>query len=308
MRIDKLAQVAAPLPGAPGAEDLAAIRRLSRAELEADQVYTFALRLCDDQVDRDDERFTPEALERLAELFVGRPGLYDHEWSAKGQFGRIYRTEVVEEPETTGEDGGPGHALKAYAYLLRTPGNEELIAAIEGGIRKEVSVGCAVARRICSLCGHDIGDRARCQHVKGQVYDGRRCVVRLEEPTDAYEWSLVAVPAQRRAGIVKGLAPDAHRALSDEDLRTLEAEAAMGRRYAARLREDVVRMSLLAGTGVRAETLRSILARCSGEELEELRKGCRARLDRQRGPEVQLPYGGADGERQDEGPDTAFVI
>ena len=82
----------------------------------------------------------------------------------------------------------------------------------------------------------------------------------------------------------------------------------MGRRYAARLREDVVRMSLLAGTGVRAETLRSILARCSGEELEELRKGCRARLDRQHGPVVQLPYGGADGERQDEGPDKAFVI
>lgn len=306
MRIDKLARALAPMPGAPGAGDLAAIRRLSRAELEADQVYTFALRLCDDQVDRDDERFTPEALERLAELFVGRPGLYDHEWSAKGQFGRIYRTEVVEEPEMTGEDGGPGHALKAYAYLLRTPGNEELIAAIEGGIQKEVSVGCAVARRTCSLCGHDIGDRARCRHVKGQIYDGRRCVVRLEEPTDAYEWSLVAVPAQKRAGIVKGFGP--HGTLSDEELATLEAEAAMGRRYAARLREDVVRLSLLAGTGVRAEVLRKILDRCTGEELEELRKGCQDRLDRQHGPQVQLPYGGAGEEGPDERSDTAFVI
>ncbi len=35
----------------------------------------------------------------------------------------------------------------------------------------------------------------------------KRCIVRLAEPTDAFEWSFVAVPAQPRAGVVKGFQP-----------------------------------------------------------------------------------------------------
>ena len=60
-------------------------------------VYTFSLRLCDNEVDRDLERFAAEALETLGELFVGKSGIFDHQWTAEGQTARIYRTEMVRE-------------------------------------------------------------------------------------------------------------------------------------------------------------------------------------------------------------------
>ena len=58
---------------AVGPEELALINKQSLRELAADEVFTFRLAACDDQVDRDNERFTLAALEGLAPLFVGRP-------------------------------------------------------------------------------------------------------------------------------------------------------------------------------------------------------------------------------------------
>ena len=53
-------------------EELDQINRFSKAELTADQVYTFSVRLCDNEVDRDFERFGTEDLDRLGELFLGK--------------------------------------------------------------------------------------------------------------------------------------------------------------------------------------------------------------------------------------------
>ena len=138
-------------------EDLALINRLSKKTLTAEEVYTFTLRLCDNEVDRDHERFPRATLEELAPLFVGKSGLFDHEWSAKGQTARLYKTQVVSEPGLT-KAGDPLCCLKGWAYMLRTEENAGLIAQIEGGIKKEVSVGCAVAASTCSKIG-----RASCR-------------------------------------------------------------------------------------------------------------------------------------------------
>ena len=107
------------------------INRLSRTPLTEAEVYAFAVRLCDNQVDRDGERFPPETLEELAPLFVGKSGIFDHQWSAMGQTARIYRTEVVREENVLTRAGDRYCYLKGYAYLLRTEGNRELIAEME---------------------------------------------------------------------------------------------------------------------------------------------------------------------------------
>ena len=182
--------------------DLDAINALAKAQLTEDQIYTFAVRLCDNEVDRDYERFPRTSLETLAKLFVGKSGIFDHVWSAQGQAARLYKTEVVEELGQTTGAGDPACWLKGYAYMVRTEANQDLIAEIEGGIKKEISVGCAVNRSTCSICGSVAGS---CGHRRGQVYDGQLCFFNLEEPADAYEWSFVAVPAQRKAGVVKAL-------------------------------------------------------------------------------------------------------
>lgn len=97
-------------------------------ELTSEEVYTFAVRLCDNEVDRDMERFPRKSLERLAELFLGKSGIFDHNWSARGQAARLYRTEVVDEPDVTTQAGDPLSWLKGYAYMVRTESNRDLIA------------------------------------------------------------------------------------------------------------------------------------------------------------------------------------
>ena len=80
----------------------------------------------------------------------------------------------------------------------------DLILEIEAGIKKEVSVGCSVRESVCSICGAN-RTLCDCGHHKGETYDGRLCYTILRDAQDAYEWSFVAVPAQRQAGIIKGM-------------------------------------------------------------------------------------------------------
>lgn len=174
--------------------ELALINRQSLRELSADEVFVFRIAACDNQVDRDNERFTEAALARLAELYVGKTIILDHQWSAARQVARIYAAGV--------EQDGEVHRLVLRAYMPRSEASQSVIDAIEAGILREVSVGCAVAATRCSICGKDQNE-GRCPHRPGGVYDGEVCHMDLDEPTDAYEVSFVAVPAQRDAGVIK---------------------------------------------------------------------------------------------------------
>lgn len=261
------------------AEDLALINALAKAELTAEQVYVFALRLCDNEVDRDFERFDSEALERLGGLLAGKSGIFDHQWSARGQTARIYKTEVVREPAVRTQAGDEYRWLKGWAYLLRTEKNGDLIAEIEGGIKKEVSVGCSAGRSVCSICGAENGD---CNHVPGQEYDGALCFRELRDITDAYEWSFVAVPAQRAAGVLKRFGRERERDLA------LRKEAELGRKYLKELRREVVRLAMLADDGLDGGVFAKAAERLEEPELLELRRTYEARAAKRFPAPVQL--------------------
>ena len=174
--------------------ELALINRQTLRPLAAEEVFTFRLAACDTRPDRDNERFSRKALEGLAARFVGRPVLRDHQWSAGTQTARIYAAEV----EPQGEDA----RLVLRAYMPRTEATADTIAATEAGILREASVGCLMGKAVCSICGTDKAER-RCEHVPGRAYDGKTCMVELDEARDAFECSLVAVPSQPGAGVVK---------------------------------------------------------------------------------------------------------
>lgn len=183
-------------------EELSAINAFSRKKLTQEEVYVFPVTLCDNEIDRDFERFLPTALEKLASLFAGKTGIFDHNAKSTSQTARIFKTWVETDKSKRNSLGEPFCALKAKAYMVRTGENEALISEIEGGIKKEVSVSCAVSKAKCSICGADLRKR-ECDHSRGKRYSGRLCYAELSEPTDAYEWSFVAVPAQRGAGVTK---------------------------------------------------------------------------------------------------------
>ncbi len=271
-------------------EELDQINRFSKAELTADQVYTFSVRLCDNEVDRDFERFGTEDLERLGELFLGKSGIFDHQWSAKGQTARIYRTEVVREPGTVTAAGDEYRWLKGWAYLMRTEKNQGLITEIEGGIKKEVSVGCSMGRSVCSVCGAKNG---ACGHAKGQMYGGKLCFMELKDPKDAYEWSFVAVPAQPRAGVVKRFGTEG------PELRVLRKQAEMGQRYLMALRREVVRLAMLADGSLDGNIFAKAAGRLEEAELLELKGAYEAQIAKKFPVPAQLRRQQAAG-REDE--------
>lgn len=197
--------------------DLPLIRQLTKAELKPEDVYCCRIVLADNDIDRDGEQFSPAALKSMAELFVGKPGIFDHAWSAHNQAARVYRT-AVEAAERKNTAGEPLMELAADAYLLRA-GNDRLIADIEGGILREVSVGVSGPRPVCSVCG---SPKHGCEHRAGQEYGGKQCWFRYDKIEDVYEFSFVAVPAQRGAGVRKCYDP---RDPANEFLRRLETGA-----------------------------------------------------------------------------------
>ena len=182
--------------------DLELINGYSRRTLTEGEVYTFSVVLCDNDIDRDGERFSKKALQKLAELFVGKTGIFDHNPSAENQAARIYKAQMICDSSKKNALGEDYCYLEAKAYMLRNEKTATLIDEIDGGIKKEVSVGCSMKSRTCSICGTQKG---LCSHRAGDEYDGRVCYFELDDPTDAYEWSFVAVPAQKNAGVIKML-------------------------------------------------------------------------------------------------------
>lgn len=174
--------------------ELQLINRQSLRKLSMDEVFAFRFVACDTKPDRDFEQFTPEALGKLAQLFVGRTMIKDHEWSAAAQTARIYASSV--------EPAGNEEKLVLRAYMVRNEQTEPTIQAIEAGILREVSVGCACGSATCNICGNDKA-KAYCDHMPGMKYGNKTCVVALGNVVDAYEVSFVAVPAQKGAGTVK---------------------------------------------------------------------------------------------------------
>ena len=174
--------------------ELALINAQALRPMTGEEVFTFRLAACDTNIDRDFERFTDEALADMAKLYVGRPVLQNHAWNCGSQTARVYAADV--------EDAGEGKRRGLRCYMPRTQGTAETITAIESGVIRECSVAVRIRRSTCSICGA-VQQKAMCPHWAGKEYDGRMCHFDLDDVTDAYEVSLLPVPAQSGAGIVK---------------------------------------------------------------------------------------------------------
>lgn len=179
-------------------EDMALINSFALTVLTKDDIFTFSVILCDNDIDRDFERFSENSLAALEKLFVGKTGILNHSMKSEDQSCRTYKTELISDSTKKTADGKDYVCLKAWCYTVRSEKNDALIRDIQAGIKKEVSISCSSSERICSVCGS-----TNCSHIAGRKYNGELCFKTIEGITDAYEWSFVAVPAQRRAGVTK---------------------------------------------------------------------------------------------------------
>ncbi len=92
-------------------EELALINRQALKELTEEEVFVFRVAACDNQVDREQERFTEAALDRLAELYVGKTVI---PWIAGGR-------PTARRPGSTPGRGGVGGRAAAGAAGLHAP-------------------------------------------------------------------------------------------------------------------------------------------------------------------------------------------
>ena len=297
--------------GVPTPEELEQINRYARSPLRAEEVYAFCITLCDNEVDRDGECFSLEALHTLAALYPGKPGLFDHSRKGRDQTARTYRAWVETDETTHTSLGEPYSALRARAYMVRTQANAGLIAEIDAGIKREVSVGCAVSRKTCSICGAEQLTQP-CVHRPGRVYGGKRCHMVLSGVQDAYEWSFVAIPAQPNAGVTKSyFFQKGEEARMEQFIETLknaqdgltltkgQVEALLtylqdleqlaedGRQYQGTLQQEVIRLCALHTPQLDFGRCPALLQKCSTQELAEL-KAMLSAADAHDPPALQL--------------------
>lgn len=308
-KITKSAFTGSPEAGAPTDEDIELISQFARKVPSKEKIYTFSVILCDNEIDRDGERFSVESIGKLCGMFRGVTGIFDHSMKSSDQTARIYRTQVVTDESKITAAGEKYVYLKAWCYMLRTEKNNELIDEIDGGIKKEVSVSCSCRAKICSVCGKNMRSR-ECNHTVGAVYGSKTCHAVLTDPTDAYEWSFVAVPAQRNAGVSKSMkknsaevfictssdpeeviksAMDAKSEVTftAEQIRafgnyfeSLKSDAVTGRSTRETAEKEIVSLSAFTLPDADTPMLKSILGKLTGEEVLMLRKALGDRAEK----------------------------
>lgn len=268
-------------------EDLRLINSYTRRELSRDEVYCFSLILCDNEIDRDFEQFPTQELYKLAELFVGKTGIFDHNPSTENQCARLFHCRVDVDGTRKNSVGEPYACVKAKAYIPINDSTRTLIDDIDSGIKKEISVGCSAGATVCSVCGENMYG-GECVHKKGQVYGGRQCYGKLCGISDAYEWSFVAVPAQRAAGVIKNkrlegnlldsvfkkLETPGELTLSEQDknklcsyIDRLKSLCADGEDYRQELKSDVIKLNALNG-GIDHGVMAAVVDRMTIAELK----------------------------------------
>ena len=248
-------------------ELLQKLNAFTRREHTEDEVYIFDVILCDNEIDRDNECFTLEALESLKSLFIGKTGIFDHNPKGINQTARIFETEIIVNPQKKTKTGEDYACLKGTAYMVRTESNGDLIKEIDAGIKKEVSISCKASKSICSLCGTNTAER-ECRHIAGKSYSGKTCHRILDGITDAYEWSFVAVPAQINAGVTKHFGGTEAAVLSEE----LAARDRLIAEYTEELRADVIRLSFFQSEAPFSTVLENLVEKSSLDELILLKK------------------------------------
>lgn len=118
------------------------------------------------------------------------------------QKARVFETWIEKGNGTTTADGEPYYMLKAKAYMLKNEENKGFIDELDAGIKKEVSVSCSSKKQSDSFAARIKGS-ADANTFQGKEYKGKIACTILSDISDAYEFSFVAVPAQRQAGVTK---------------------------------------------------------------------------------------------------------
>lgn len=156
-----------------------------------DNLYYFKAKLVDDDIDRDNERFTKDAVRKMADMFIGKVGLAPPEVTqiCSTTSMRIFDTELRQ------SDSGALELIALISVRLNTASQAKQFEQYLS-THQDLSVSCSVLSRTCSICGKN-ALKEHCKHEKGKIYGKymkRKCIYELSGVTDVYEWTFVENP------------------------------------------------------------------------------------------------------------------
>ncbi|MDE5834836.1 MAG: hypothetical protein K2H26_04880, partial [Ruminococcus sp.] len=131
--------------------------------------------------------------------------------------------------------------------------------------------------RKCSICGCDKAING-CVHTKGKMYNIKMSYLSLDNITDVYEWSFVAVPAQINAGVTKR-SVNSGNISTYSDVNTINADN--------ELRRDIRRLAFFAGGKPTVDNAMISAEFMNTSQLIEMKKSFEKRM-MSTGIEVQL--------------------
>lgn len=134
------------------------------------RTFVFDIILCDNDINKDNEKFSIKALFQMEKLFIGKTGFCGFDYQGKNILGRIFNCKVECDFDRSTTDGEPYCYLKATAFIkIDTPAKDDIASAIRKGYYKEVNVGCSV------IDSHMIAGNVKV----------------IDKVSDAYEWTLL---------------------------------------------------------------------------------------------------------------------
>ncbi len=197
--------------GVPTAGQLEKINALAKRTLSKDEVFAFPTKMVGDALLP--ERYL-KLHKSLLEVFrndarTGIAFMLDHPWAGMFRpkpaypYGRTFDATLK---KSDGEMEGENWALYGDTYIVR--GKEKdgvstdgIIADIEDGTLFDVSVGFGFNTSICSICGNEYYS-SKCEHWRGQDYDGQMCYIIGKPPGWLGELSGVWDGAYPTAGVL----------------------------------------------------------------------------------------------------------
>jgi len=183
------------------AKEFEYIKPLVSDDTTPEQLYIFSLRMCNNEIDADNDKLSDDFLRQFAEHITNNPIplIKDHTWTADGQIGRVYRAEVLSDGENS--LGEPYTYVLGYAYVAA---DSDIVPRIKLGLLSEVSVGFDGSGYTCSVCGASVKSYdSQCPngHIFGSIHEDAPVYRNVNQCLSALECSFVPVPAQDGAEI-----------------------------------------------------------------------------------------------------------
>ena len=241
-------------------EELNLINKFTLHPLSKEELFTFNIELCSNEIDRECESFTKSTIQELAKMFIDKPCIYDHNANSKNQTARIYATEIIEHNDERTKFGEPKISLIAKAYTIKCDEFKNFIQKISAGILREISISCQIKNKICSICNQNYNN---CHHEINKIYDNQICFIKLVKPLAAYECSFVTIPAQPCAKIIKTFS------LNDTQKSN---DAAISKQQINNLCQQVKKLGFLCGFGENEPScFNTIIKKLNFEELQNIK-------------------------------------